>query len=128
PAFKLIGPGLDRVAPKADRIDPETRDPAIVVVKHEWRLAPSLLPEPILHDAAQFVVPVAKHVGPHFEQITDNPFDRITPAVELGIDFLDLYPVLGLPLRMLQDWMLGPGRSCPPNFHTQRRYFHGGPF
>src|SRR5947209_900653 len=111
PAFEMIGPGLDRVPPEADRIQPETTDPAIVVEKDEGRFAPRLVLAPVLYDRAQLFVPVAEQVGPHLEQLADNPLDGIAPAVELGIHLLDLDPVLGPPLRMLRDRTFGADRT-----------------
>src|SRR4051794_23588469 len=122
PALEMVGPGLDRVPPKADRIQPKPADPAIIVVKDERRFAPRLVFAPVSYDRAQLVVPVAKQVGPHFEQLADNPIDGITSAIELGIHLFDLYPLLGFPLRMMGDRTLGPDRTGSQDLHATRRH------
>src|SRR5436190_18850501 len=124
PAFEMIGPGLDRVPPEADRIQPETADPAIVVEKDEGRFAPRLVLVPVFYNRAQLVVAVSKEVGPHLEQLADNPLDGIASAIELGIHFLDLHPVLGLPVWMLRDWTLGADRTSPQDPHLKRGHGH----
>ncbi len=100
PALEAVGPSFDRVTPQPDPIEIKAPDPAVVVEKGQRRFAPRAILVAVFDDGAQLVVPVAKQIGPNFEGIAHDPFDRVAATIKFRIHILDCDPCFRPPQRM----------------------------
>src|ERR1051325_1203178 len=116
PALEAVGRGLDRVAPAADAVRPEARNPPVVVVKRERGFLPSLILEGVIEDGAELVVAVAEQIGPDLDDVAFNALCGIPTGVDFGIDVLDGDARIPSPRRMMTRRAAGlawPDRHRP---------------
>jgi hypothetical protein len=93
PGRVLVGPSFNRIAIAAGLAWGEAAQPAVVlVVSHEHPVPPSLpIASPQQFDG-DYVMAVAKDIGPDLDRFARNPFDRKAAAVDAGINILNQKP------------------------------------
>src|SRR5262249_44242601 len=91
PGGKYVRPSLDRVYIAAGLVRREPLSPAVVVVQSHGNAEPFLgfFPPP-QQLSREHDMPIAKDVGPYLQLLADGALDRETPAVDEGINVLDV--------------------------------------
>src|SRR5207248_9510292 len=98
-----VDPGLDAERPAPALVDGEAAAPAVVAERLERRLGPARRPRALVaHGCSEHVVAVAEERRADVDAVAERALDRVTAAVHLGLDALDLDPRRRL-LRLRQS-------------------------